>query len=47
MNVEKKKVKTSMRGFGNQPPNLGKLVVVIRYYDLIIRPNLGSFAAHE
>ena len=47
MNVEKQKVKTSMRGFGNQPPNLGKLVVVIRYYDLIIRPNLGSFAADE
>jgi hypothetical protein len=47
MNVEKEKVKTSMRGFGNQTPNLGKVVEVILYYGLIIRPNLGSFAAHE
>jgi hypothetical protein len=47
LNVENEKVKTSMRGFGNQPPNLGKLVVVILYYGLIIRLNLGSFAAHE
>lgn len=47
MNLEKQKVKTLMHGFGNQLGNLGKVVVVIRYYDLIIRPNLGSFAAYE
>lgn len=47
MTAEWKRVKTLIRAIGSHEWDLGKDVTVNLYYGLIIRPDLGRFAAHE